>query len=109
MSDYISIANNQNTNDNWVTIEPGHDRRPKVLLEFKENVGSLFPIDSCSTTATSYNEMLPDSLFEHIVMCTNARICPDIRRSFSNIDQGKERCDNMLSYRSLFLDSSVSI
>lgn len=63
----------QNTNDDWILVEPGHDQRPKALPEFKKKVGPAFPVDSCSTPATFYNEMLPDSLFDHIVMCTNTR------------------------------------
>jgi hypothetical protein len=63
----------QNTIDDWIPVEPGQDQRPKVLPEFNEKIGPSFPVDSWSTPATFYNEMLPDSLFDHIVTCTNTR------------------------------------
>ncbi|CAF4843552.1 unnamed protein product, partial [Rotaria magnacalcarata] len=70
----ISSSNSrQNNNDDWILVEPDHDQRPKTLPKFNEKVGPTFPVGSGPLPATFYNEMLPDSLFDHIVMCTNTR------------------------------------
>ncbi len=60
-------------NDDWIPVEPGHDQRPKTLAEFNEKIRPTLFVDPCPLLATFYNEMLPDSLFDHIVMCTNTR------------------------------------
>ena len=62
-----------NNNDDWIVAEPGQDQRPEDLPDFNENVGPTFPVGASPSMATFYNEMLPNSLFDHIVMCTNTR------------------------------------
>ncbi|CAF2042071.1 unnamed protein product [Rotaria magnacalcarata] len=70
----ISSSNvEQNINDNWTFVEPGRDQRSKALPNFEENIGPTFQVNSCHLPATFYNEMLPDSLFDHVVKSTNTR------------------------------------
>lgn len=69
----LSSTTIQNTNDSWNFVEPDHDQRPNVLPDFKEKSGPTFHISSNVSPATFYNEMLPDSLFDHIVTWTNTR------------------------------------
>ena len=69
----MSSTTIQNTNDSWNFVEPDHDQRPNVLPDFKEKSGPTFHVGSNVSPATFYNEMLPDSLFDHIVTWTNTR------------------------------------
>ena len=69
-SNVLSSARHNN-NDDWVLVEPGQDQRSKDLPDLKENVGPTFPVGASPSMATFYSEMLSDSLFDHIVMCTN--------------------------------------
>ncbi|CAF4390304.1 unnamed protein product, partial [Rotaria magnacalcarata] len=78
--DYSSNVQ-QNNNDDWLLVEPDSDQRPEDLPEFKEKIGPTFAVGSSPSPATFYNEMLPDSLFDHIVVCTNSRA----RAHFNNI------------------------
>jgi hypothetical protein len=80
----------QNVKDDWISVEPGHDQRPKALPEIKEKAGPTFPVNSCSSPSTFYNEMLPDSLFDHIVTCTNTRVRIYFN-SISSSSQSQER------------------
>ncbi|CAF1095126.1 unnamed protein product [Rotaria sp. Silwood1] len=69
---YSSILQ-QTTNEQWTLVEPGSDKIPKVLPDFNEKVGPTFSVSSCPSPSDFYNEMLPDSLFDYIVICTNTR------------------------------------
>lgn len=70
-----SSNSRQNGNGNWMPVEPVHDQRPKALPKFDVKVGSKFPVGPCPLPVTFYKQMLPDSLFDYIVMCTNTRAC----------------------------------
>ncbi|CAF4294151.1 unnamed protein product, partial [Rotaria sordida] len=81
-----SSTTTQNDNNDWILVKSGHDQRPKILPEFKEKAGPTFPVDCCSSPATFYNEMPPDSLFDYIVTCTNTRA----RVYFDNIPSSSQ-------------------
>ncbi|CAF2024462.1 unnamed protein product [Rotaria magnacalcarata] len=81
MNKLMSSNVQQNNNDDWLLVEPDSDQRPEDLPEFKEKIGPTFAVGSSPSPATFYNEMLPDSLFDHIVVCTNSRA----RAHFNNI------------------------
>ena len=68
-----SSSFSQSNNAPWSFVQPGHDQRSKPLSGFRENVGPTFPIGSSPSPSVFHNQMLPDSLFDYIVMCTNTR------------------------------------
>jgi hypothetical protein len=68
-----SLSASQYVDDKWNFVEPGHDQRPNILPDFKEKTGPTFSVDSSSSPATFFNEMLPDSLYDYILTCTNTR------------------------------------
>ena len=70
-----SLSISQHVVDKWIFVEPGHDERPNILPDFKEKTGPTFLVDSSSSAPTFFNEMLPDSLYDYIVTCTNTRAC----------------------------------
>lgn len=70
----------QSIDGQWTLVEPGEDNISRVLPTFQEKVGPNFSVGSCPSPADFYNEMLPDSLYDHIVICTNTRA----RVHFSN-------------------------
>ena len=81
-----------NGNDDWISVEPGRDQRSKPLPEFKEKARPTFPVNSLSSLSTFYNEMLPDSLFDHIVTCTNSRARVYFNKiSLSSSSQSQEK------------------
>ena len=71
----INPSNNlqQNIDEKWAFVNPQTDHSPKVLPNFNEQIGPTFSVSSSPSPADFYNQMLPDSLFDHIVMCTNTR------------------------------------
>ena len=92
-------------NDEWIWVEPGRDQRPKVLSEFKEKPGPTFPVDCSSPPSIFYNEMLPDSLFDHIVTRTNNRA----RVYFSNTSSSSQSQEMWKHVRPLNVFQSVQI
>lgn len=68
-----SLSTSQYVDDKWIFVEPGHDQRPNILPDFNEKTGPTFSVDSSSSPATFFNEMLPDSFYDYILTCTNTR------------------------------------
>ncbi len=69
----MSSNERQNTDENWLSVGLENDKRPRALPDFLEPVGPTFPVGPNPPPSAFYNEMLPDSLFDYILMCTNTR------------------------------------
>ncbi|CAF3786529.1 unnamed protein product, partial [Rotaria magnacalcarata] len=72
--------------EQWTYVTEENDCRPKCLPDFNETSGPTFTIPTCPVPSDFYNRMLPDSLFQHIVECTNLRA----QRHFANTCQKNE-------------------
>lgn len=72
-SNISSIRNDEKNEEKWIFVQPGSDKRAKDLHDFNEKPGPTFSFSLPVSPSTFYREMLPDSLFDHLVTCTNAR------------------------------------
>ena len=59
--------------ERWIFVTEGDDNRPQCLPDFNEPSGPTFTLPACPSPSDYYKKMLPDSLFNHIVECTNLR------------------------------------
>ena len=92
-------------NDEWIWVEPGRDQRLKVLSEFKEKPGPTFLLIVLLLRRFFYNEMSSDSLFDHIVACTNNRALV----YFSNTSSSSQSQEMWKHVRPLNVFQSVQI
>ena len=69
----LSIQRQDKNDEKWTSVQPGMDKRPNDLHDFREKPGPIFPIISAVLPSVFYQEMLSDLLFDHLVTCTNAR------------------------------------
>lgn len=69
----LSIQRQEKNDEKWISVHPGADKRPNDLHDFREKPGPTFPITLPVLPSVFYKEMLPDSLFDHLVTCTNTR------------------------------------
>lgn len=93
-----SSSTKQDSSVDWISVEPGHDQRPTTLPKFDEKVGPTFPVGICPSPAIFYEQMIPDFLFDYIVMCTNTRA----RLYFDNISSSS---GNQQSWKPVRLSS----
>lgn len=69
----LSIQPNKKHDEEWVFVQPGTDKNKKNAHEFKEKSGPTFSLSLPVSPSVFYQELLPDSLFDHLVKCTNTR------------------------------------
>jgi hypothetical protein len=77
--------------EKWIFVEPAADYRPTCIPDFNEPSGPTFSVSERAIPSDFYKKMLPDSLFNHIVECTNIRA----KRHFANgiIKNDKSWCE----------------
>jgi hypothetical protein len=62
-----------NIEEKWHFVQTVDDVRPEPLTDFTEKAGPTFFVGPTPPPSVFFREMLPDELFDHIVMCTNTR------------------------------------
>jgi len=68
-----SISRKKVFDEKWTFVSETADCRPTRLPDFLESSGPTFTVPSNPAPSDFYNKVLPDSLFNHIVKCTNVR------------------------------------
>jgi hypothetical protein len=59
--------------EEWTFVAEETDCRAECLRDFNEPSGPTFALPACPMPSDCYNNMLLDSLFNHIAECTNLR------------------------------------
>lgn len=73
--------------EQWKFVTEGTDDRPKPLSDFNQPSGPTFSLPTSPTPSDFYKKMLPDSLFNHIVECTNLRAKQHFTNMVANNDK----------------------